>query len=390
MANYASPGVYVEQTPSSVMPIEGAGTSTAGFIGIYKNDPPGPDGKPLVAPTGAVLCTHFTEFKSLFGDFSNEGGHSNLAHAVYGFFNNGGTRCYVARAKNVADVKEVLERFEAIGEISMVAAPGATDATTQESLISHCENMKERIALIDGPRETAPGNLNKEATPPDSPPLSKRSSYAACYYPWLQVFDPATQDDPLTKGLKYVPPVGHVAGIYARVDATRGVHKAPANEPVRGALDVRWPISTSLQDGLNPEGINCIRDLDGTIKVWGARTRADSSEADFRYVNVRRLFCYLRDSIDGGLQWAVFEPNNPELWARITRNTRAFLTQVWSTGALFGATPEEAFYVKCDAENNPPAERDVGRVITEIGVAITRPAEFVIFKIGQWSGPTSQ
>ncbi|WP_224245090.1 phage tail sheath family protein [Hyalangium gracile] len=379
MPDYKSPGVYVEQVPSGAMPIEGAGTSTAGFIGVY-NDATlkNPDGTNLVTPTGAVLCTNFTEFKTRFGDFSDVVEHNQLAHAVYGFFNNGGTRCYVAHAATTADVDAALLLFEAIGEISMVAAPGITDKATLDKLISHAARMNDRIALFDGPLDVPPSEL-----PTKGDTLPGKSSYAACYYPWIQVFDPAS------KGLAYMPPSGHIAGIYARVDGSRGVHKAPANEAVRGAVGLRWAISTSLQDGLNPEGINCIRNLDGTIKVWGARTRAGSTEADFRYINVRRLFCYLRDSIDVGLQWAVFEPNNHDLWARITRNTTAFLNQVWSTGALFGATPEEAFYVKCDAENNPPAERDVGRVITEIGVAITKPAEFVIFRIGQWSGPTS-
>jgi phage tail sheath protein FI len=203
------------------------------------------------------------------------------------------------------------------------------------------------------------------------------SDYAALYFPWIQVFDPAT------KARVFVPPSGHVAGIYARVDATRGVHKAPANEVVQGALDVRYAISRSQQDGLNPQGVNCLRKMSGNIKIWGARTVGGEANADFRYVNVRRLFNYLRGSIDAGTQWAVFEPNNPDLWAKITRNVSAFLNIVWTSGALVGDKAEQAFYVKCDAETNPPALRDLGQVVTEIGVAITRPAEFVVFKLGQ-------
>ncbi len=177
-----------------------------------------------------------------------------------------------------------------------------------------------------------------------------------------------------------------MAGIYARVDTTRGVYKAPANEVVQGALDLRYKLSRSQQDGLNPQGVDCIRKTNGNISVWGARTiGGDKNEADggLKYVNNRRLIVYLRESIDQGLQWAVFEPNNADLWAKIIRNVSAFLTTVWSSGALFEATAADAFYVKCDAETNPPAVRDAGQVVTEIGVALTKPAEFVIFHLAQ-------
>jgi phage tail sheath protein FI len=173
------------------------------------------------------------------------------------------------------------------------------------------------------------------------------------------------------------------------VDTTRGVHKAPANETVRGALGLRYNISRSQQDGLNPQGVNAIRDLNGNIRVWGARTMGGDANGEWRYINVRRLFLFLRESIDEGTQWVVFEPNTPDLWAKITRNITAFLTNVWRAGALFGTTPQEAFYVKCDAETNPPEVRDAGQVVTEIGVAVVKPAEFVIFRISQWAGPGS-
>jgi phage tail sheath protein FI len=171
------------------------------------------------------------------------------------------------------------------------------------------------------------------------------------------------------------------------VDNLRGVHKAPANEVIFGALGVTRNISKNQQAGLNPQGINCIRDLNGNIRIWGARTIGGESNGDFTYISTRRLFLYLRQSIDTATQWTVFEPNNSELWAKICRDITAFLTNTWRTGALFGATPKEAFYVKCDAENNPPEVRDLGQVVIEIGVAVTKPAEFVIFRIGQWAGP---
>jgi phage tail sheath protein FI len=177
-----------------------------------------------------------------------------------------------------------------------------------------------------------------------------------------------------------------MAGIYARVDTNRGVHKAPANEVVLGALGLKYPVSKATQDGLNPDGINCIRELNGNIRVWGARTIGGDANGEWRYVNVRRLFLFLRESIDEGTQWIVFEPNTPDLWSKITRNITAFLTNVWRAGALFGATPQEAFYVKCDAETNPPDVIDRGQLVVEVGIAPVKPAEFVIFRIAQFSG----
>jgi phage tail sheath protein FI len=189
------------------------------------------------------------------------------------------------------------------------------------------------------------------------------------------------------RGRICVPPSGHIAGIYARTDEERGVHKAPANVAVLGALNTRYYISKAKQELLNPQGVNCIRNMNGNITVWGARTVGGDRNAEWKYINVRRFFLFLRESIDEGTQWVVFEPNDPALWGKIRRNVSAFLTNVWRSGALFGLTPEEAFYVKCDAETNPVEVRDLGMVVTEIGVAIVRPAEFVIFRITQSTGP---
>jgi uncharacterized protein len=191
------------------------------------------------------------------------------------------------------------------------------------------------------------------------------------------------------RGSFAVPPSGHIAGIYARVDTERGVFKAPANVAVRGALDVTDALSKSDQNGLNPKGVNCIRVLNGNIYVWGARTIGGDANADTKYVNVRRTLIFLRESIEQGTQWAVFEPNTPELWQKISRNVTAFLTTAWRAGALFGTTPQEAFFVKCDAETNQQATIDLGQVITEVGVAIVRPAEFVVFRISQTAPATN-
>ncbi|NER93788.1 MAG: phage tail sheath family protein [Symploca sp. SIO1B1] len=331
-----------------------------------------------IAQIGEVKeCVNFGDFKKYFGgDFLNPDeedtkGQNALAHAVYGFFQNGGTRCYVAWTKEETEVKEVLEKFDGIDDISIVAAPGSSNQNIQEMIKTHCENMGDRIAVLDS------NNL----TTHDKNDISqgRDSDYAALYYPWIQVKDPASNKNIL------VPPSGHIAGVYARVDNQRGVHKAPANETIRGALELPFNISKAQQDGLNPQGINCIRKLNGNIKIWGARTLGGNANGEFKYVNVRRYFNYLKRSIDEGTQWTVFEPNTPELWARIRRNITAFLTNEWRQGALFGTSPEQAFFVKCDEENNPPEVRDVGQVVTEIGVSVIKPAEFVIFQLSQWT-----
>jgi hypothetical protein len=329
-----------------------------------------------------ILCTNFGDFKKSFGDFSDDTGQRKLAHAVFGFFNNGGTRCYVMRFATEAELQKpnALAPFEAVDEIALVAAPGISNAAVHTNLVDHCTGTKDRFAILEGAQDDDPADLSMK------PPAS--SDYAAYYVPWLQVFDPVTKIKyPQSDGLLYVPPSGHLAGIYTRVDTERGVHKAPANEVVRGALGVKHPISKAVQDGLNPLGINCIRYLNGNIRVWGARTIGGDANGEWKYINVRRLFLFLRESIDKGTQWAVFEPNTPELWSKITRNVTAFLTNTWRDGALFGNTPQEAFYVKCDEETNPPEVRDQGRVVIEIGVAVVKPAEFVIFRISQWEGP---
>jgi hypothetical protein len=319
------------------------------------------------------LCTSFDEFKKSFGDFSLCTCHNNLVHAVYGFFNNGGTRCYAVW--NEGNIDEAVKKFETIDEIALVAVPGQTDGAIRTAVLAHCEKLGDRFAILDS-AEGISGNLTKENINP--PP---NSTYGAFYFPRIQVHDPVSGQNNL------VPPSGHIAGIYARVDAQRGVHKAPANEIIRGALGVEKRLSKADQDGLNPSGINVIRQFNGNITVWGARTLADNAHAEWKYINVRRLFLFLRESIEEGTQWVVFEPNDPGLWAKITRNVTAFLTNVWRAGALFGGTPEQAFYVKCDAETNPPEVRDLGQVVTEIGVAVVKPAEFVIFRISQWAGP---
>jgi phage tail sheath protein FI len=344
---------------------------------------------------GATLCTNFTEYTNAFGDFSLDAGHRQLTHAVYGFFNNGGTRCYVVRLTDEANMDKALAAFELVDEIAIVAAPGlglsTTNPGTRDKIVAHCKNMGDRFAVLDGPAvETDLAKLTKIAA--NGGEMPSATDYAAWYFPWVKVFDAVAkkyQTSDYPDGVISVPPSGHVAGIYARVDNARGVHKAPANEVVTGALDVTQRLSKAHQDGLNPKGVNCIRVLNDNILVWGARTVGGDDNLDLKYINVRRTLLFIRKSIDEGTQWVVFEPNDAGLWQKITRNVTAFLTGVWRSGALFGTTPQEAFYVKCDKETNPPDSINEGKVVTEIGVAIVRPAEFVIFRISQWAGTGS-
>lgn len=284
-----------------------------------------------------------------------------------------------------------VEGLEVLDDVTMIAVPDLMTTMPGEKLdldmvkavqtmmIAHCQRMGDRVAILDVPPDLTPQEVKKwrmDVTGFDS-------SYAAMYYPWIQVMDTAT-DRPIA-----VPPSGHVAGVWARNDTTRGVHKAPANEVVQGAIGLAYATTKGEQDTLNPIGINCIRGFPGRgLRIWGARTL--SSDPAWRYINVRRLFNYVEKSIENGTQWVVFEPNDRKLWAKVRRDATAFLKTVWRDGALFGNTPEEAFYVKVDDELNPPESRDLGRLIIEIGMAPVKPAEFVIFRISQWAGPGSE
>ncbi|MGH3798447.1 MAG: phage tail sheath family protein [Pseudonocardiaceae bacterium] len=280
--------------------------------------------------------------------------------------------------------------LEAVDEITMLAVPdlmsayqqGAIDAegvkAVQVAMIAHCELMGDRMAILDPPPSLNAQQIKEWRV--DT--AGYDSKYAALYYPWPKVFDPSTGTN------IHVPPSGHMAGIWARNDDTRGVHKAPANEVIRGAIALETQITKAEHDLLNPIGVNCLRAFPGRgLRVWGARTL--SSDAAWRYLNVRRLFNYLEESILSGTQWVVFEPNDDALWARIRRTIGAFLVMEWRKGSLFGLTPDEAFYVKCDRDTNPAEGIDAGQVVCEVGVAPVKPAEFVIFRLAQFSGGTS-
>ena len=498
MPNYLSPGVYVEEVEAGSRPIEGVGTAVAAFVGLAGRGPAN-------TPT---LVTNWNQFTATFGEFI-EG--SYLAHAVYGYFLNGGGAAYVVRVgadgvmptasaelpsaadkakpafrvaalesgpsgndisvdvetpadapegtfklvvkqggkqveafdnlstgkgkQNVATIVKAQSRtitieevgalgapaagsvalagggaamparvtpkdyvgnssdrtgfagLEAVDEVTMLSVPdlmsvyeqGLIDLeglqAVQLAMIAHCELMGDRVGILDAP----PGLNAQQVKEWRVDKAGYDSKYATLYWPWIKVFDP------LSGQARFVPPSGHVAGIWARNDDTRGVHKAPANEVIRGAISLALNLTKAEHDQLNPNGINCIRAFPGRgIRIWGARTI--SSDPSWRYLNVRRLFNYIEESIFEGTQWVVFEPNDVRLWGRVKRTINSFLLRVWRDGALFGATPDQAFFVKCDEENNPPEVRDAGQLIVDIGIAPVKPAEFVVFRIAQFSG----
>ncbi|GAA1957147.1 phage tail sheath family protein [Microbacterium deminutum] len=409
MPQYLTPGVYVEELLAGTRPIEGVGTNVAAFVGALDN---------ADAPTGVpTAVNNWTQYTNLF---ASEGPSSALTLAVHGFFLNGGQRCYVLNVGPGGSLtgtpsKPGISALEHIDEIAIVGAPGFTDAASYDAVLSHCELMKDRVAVLDAP--AAVGDLNDLTKPAtassssssaaasssgdageaadggaESPPAAatprrgssgggaapRQSEWGAVYFPWIRV------TDPLTGKIVDAPPSGHVAGVWARTDGSRGVHKAPANETVRGALDLTYPLTPSEQGLLNTSGINAIRNINGSIKIWGARTLAGSA-SEWRYLPVRRLFAFAEESIQQGTGWVVFEPNDRTLWNAIRRDIRAFLRRLWRDGALFGATEREAFFVKCDEETNPQEDIDAGIVTALVGMAPVKPAEFIVFKVSQYA-----
>lgn len=283
-------------------------------------------------------------------------------------------------APTVDPYNDALASLLALEDISIVAAPGsstfAAAAAINQALIGSAETRRAyRIAVLDTPPDQEPNDVRALKNLIDS-------KYAALYYPWIRVANPMAATDPLQPGEIDVPPSGAVCGIYARSDGQRGVWKAPANETVTGALDLQRDVRFGEQEGLNPLGINCIRKLPNRgIRVWGARTL--SSDPEWKYVNIRRYFIYLEASIDRGTQWAVFEPNGEALWANVRTTVSDFLYNEWMNGALLGASPKEAYFVRCDRSTMTQNDLDNGRLVCLVGVAAIKPAEFVIFKIGQ-------
>jgi hypothetical protein len=324
-----------------------------------------------------------------------------FVQALNGFFDNGGGKCYVylmgtqnmntSLRENAAD-KIGLHAFDDIEELALMAAPGLSDRQ-QKEVLELCELRKDRFAILDGPLVSS-GDM-------DIPASNK--GYGAIYVPWVKMAKPSwfkgNQDElEVSSRLRrkliktdrdevFIPPSGHICGIISRVDSERGVHKAPANELLMSITGLSQNINRIEQGQYNDRGINVIRSFkDRGIRVWGARTLATKSDPSWKYINVRRLFIMVEQSIMLGSQWSVFEPNDMTLWKKLTRDVRQYLMRVWRSGALFGQTPEEAFYVKCDAETNPQYLIDAGQVNVSVGISPVKPAEFVVFSIGQWDG----
>ena len=404
MPIYNVPGVYVEEVPSGVRPIAAQSTSTPVFIGT--------GGKPDAPRGDPRAITTWTEYANTF---LGEGAMTPLSHAVNGFFLNTQGRCYVldigdGTLTGTTD-SPGLSVLEAIDDIAIVAAPGYTDVASYEAVIAHCEKLRDRVAILDavpnGKDTSGYTRVATEAPAPSAPaapaeggdapaPASgggrraaaveayrpRSSDFATVYHPWLTVKDLHTGETVAA------PPSGYMAGVWARTDAARGVFKAPANTPIRGIIGVQRRVAPQEQGELNDAGVNVIRAVGrGDILPWGARTL--SADAQWRYLSVRRLFCMVEEAIADGTQWIVFEPNDKPLWNMIKRDVTAFLLGLWRDGALAGSKPEEAFFVKCDAETNPPDVVDAGRVVAWVGLAPVKPAEFIVFQVSQFSGGTT-
>ena len=383
------PGVKINEVQLGSPPISGVSTSRAGFVGNTPRN---------AFPNEARLVTSADQFiadyvKDLKNDANSARASTAFSHAVLGFFQNGGGACYIVNVPSTtatpaaSDVTEALKLLEKRDDIQIVAAPGSIDATVYSALIAQAEKLGDRFAILDSPPKV--GAYTELLPPAGSKRPTSDSQFAAFYYPRIQV-PPQLPDDPKDTPI-WVAPTGHVAGVYARVDANRGVHKAPANERILGALGVEDLVKDADQDVLNNDGIDVIRRfVEGTV-IWGARTLTAASAPDktFRYLNVRRLTTFIEQSLRQGLRFAVFEPNNLALRKTITRSVRGFLDGVWRDGALFGATADEAYYVRFPDSFNTDDDRQKGRLVVEIGIRVSYPVEFLIIRIGLLSQSAS-
>lgn len=378
------PGVFVQESAVPVPPIAGVSTSVTAFVGPTLSGP---------TRSRPKLLTSFADFERIYGGTGNLGFEprlNHIAHGVRAFFAEGGTRLYVARVKGKskkvapasADYAKAFALLAALPEVSIVAAPGHTAfpaamaADIAGQLVAHAELLRYRIAVLDTPAgQNVAGVQGYKA--------SFNSKLAALYYPWVVTANPNfAPANPASTSELILPPSAFICGVYARNDATRGVFKAPSDLIVQTALRFERTITTAEQGILNPMGINCLRTFAGLGNaVWGARTT--SSDPEWKYVPVSRYFAYLERSIDTGTQWAVFEPNAEPLWGRIRDLITNFLINEWRQGAIPGSKPEQAFFVKCDRTTMTQNDLDNGRLICLVGVAAVRPAEFVLFRIGQ-------
>ncbi|BAY14133.1 phage tail sheath family protein [Calothrix sp. NIES-2098] len=390
MLKYKTPGVYYEERFPS--PVEKLQTGVPAILGYIKGNAKFNEPQPL---------THWSEFQRDFGAPLPNG---YLAYAVRGFFKNGGSLCYVVPLKDTIPPEDALleglAALEPLCTIDLVCtpdimrspppmnltndpcAPDLTDSTIwsnlsplnpdsvitmQSAVLEHCHRLGNRFAILDSLPHTNEQQLHNQRR-------GLNGASAALYYPWVRV-----QDDSYLKST-FVPPCGHVAGVYARSDQKIGVYKAPANEVLKGVLELEVNLTNRQQGLLNQEGINCLHTFPGReILVWGARTL--SHDPEWTYINVRRLFLTVIRWIERNMLEVVFEPNDASLWNRIKRDLTDYFNDLFRQGALKGSQPEEAFYVKCDEDTNPPQVREAGQVVTEIGLAPIEPCEFIIVTI---------
>ncbi|MFD0636134.1 phage tail sheath family protein [Catenulispora yoronensis] len=433
-----APGVYVQTVASGMRVVSAAGTSVAAFLGTADLESQPVDTPILVSnwsdyltkfvapPASAASSTSSSSPSSSSTSGTSTSGSSTsgsttsgssssssstpastpaappapplMADAVYGWFANGGGPCYVVRlAPAETTLDAALTALEARTDVTIVAVPGLSDVTgiapanwptEQQKVAAHCKTMGNRVAVLDLPVGTpAQGDVAKSVLGAgdvaDALAMSgELATFAVVYYPWVtaaSVYTSLTQP-------RAIPPSGHVAGAWARTDTDRGVYKAPANVALQGIQGLQVTLTDALQAPLNDKGVNCLRTFPGQgTLVWGARTLAarNSNELDFKYVNVRRYINFLSDSIRQSTRWAVFEPNNALLQARVAGSVSSFLTDQWRLGALVGATAAQSFYVICDERNNTAASVAQGNLVCDIGVAPARPAEFVTFRITQ-------
>jgi len=380
MTEPLSPGVYIEETKTPITRIEGVDTQTALLIGVT-----------AAGPEIATTVASFVDFVNAFGPqvaepepairdrwiTDDEGGHWwQFSSSVRGFFGNGGQQAVIKRipltnpeSLTPDDFVKAIESLSDLTDVGLSLAPGMWSAKIHAAFIKRCEQRGDSFTILDPPPALDINKIRAFRS-------GRSSSYAALYYPWLDI-----------DGIE-VASSGHVAGIYARSDRERGIHKAPANEEIRGISKLAHEVSNADQALLNQDSINALRSFPGHgNRVWGARTL--SADPEFKYVNVRRVLMYLERSIDVGTQWVQFEPNNERTWANVRLAVSDFLLNAWRDGALMGVTPENAFFVKCDRSTMTRNDLDNGRLICLIGVAVMKPTEFVLFRIGQWTAESN-
>ncbi len=354
MPDIKYPGVYIEEIDPGMHPIEGVSTTVAAFVGFAENG--------ALDPTS---ISSFAEYTDGFGGFGVSG---YLPYAVQGFFQNGGVHCYVLNlAADMSDATVAVAPLGSLSDVSLVCCPDEHAVTGMTAaLIAHCEQMHYRIAVLSSP----PGSDLTNAP-------GVQSSYAAYYAPWVIVADSSGAP-------RAVHPGGHIVGVIANNDVQRGVSKAPANLAIEGIIGLEHQITEQQQTVLNPRGVNVLRSFPGRGNViWGARTT--STDPEWKYVNIRRYLAYLEKSIEQGTQWVVFEPNGEQLWANVKQSIENFLLNEWESGALQGSKADQAYFVRCDQTTMTQDDIYNGRLICLVGVAVVKPAEFVIFRIGQWT-----